>query len=253
MKSKLTLLLTILSVSCIFFSFSQNEEGIVLPIKEAIKRGLIELKITGAYDSQIYEEIVDLDGVHFGKCMAIVLKSKTDSMISVRIDCGMELIPFDSTFQTMIVTKTVELPLYPSQIYATRFYAMCGQIHDNAPYIETTYLVGDFADKNTVKLARYLEKNLIQNMIGQHALWAYRDKVNFQELKKYGADSLTINLSNDILENLSLKNNLNIKKKKSIKTHDASIKVSKVIVYLFCGVLILLLLIIILLLIRSRK
>ena len=174
-------------------------------------------------------------------------------MILVRIDCGMELIPFDSTFQTMIFTKTVELPLYPSQIYATRFYAMCGQIHDNAPYIETTYLVGGFADKNTVKLARYLEKNLIQNMIGQHALLAYRDKVNFQELKKYGADSLTINLSNDILENLSLKNNLNIKKKKLIKTHDSSIKVSKVIVYLFCGVLILLLLIIILLLIRSRK
>ncbi len=236
MKSKinirLKIFLTIFSVSFIFYSYSQDERPIVLPIKEAIKKGLIELKITGAYDSQIYQEIVDLDGVHFGKCMAIVLKSNTDSMISVKIECGMELIPFDSTFQTMIITKTVELPLYPSQIYATRFYAMCGQIHDNAPYIETTYRVGGLANKNTVSLARYFEKNLIQNMAAQHALWAYTDNVTFQELKKYGADSLTISISNKILDDLSIKTRINSKKKSKKILVDSSVKVEFFVFYL---------------------
>lgn len=55
----------------------------------------------------------------------------------------------------MIVTKTVELPLYPNQTYATRFYAMCGQIHDDPPHFKSTYMVGELADSNTVKLALY--------------------------------------------------------------------------------------------------
>jgi hypothetical protein len=131
----------------------------------------------------------------------------------------------------MIVTKSVELPLYPGEAYATRFYAMCGQLHYDPPYIESTYKIGDLSDTNTVNLALYFEKKFIQNMIGQHALWAYTDKAAFKELKKYGADSISISLTANILNELKIETALNTKKSTTELITDETIQVSKLIFY----------------------
>lgn len=255
-KTKSKILLTVVAVSTTLLSFGQeqqNNKPTVLPIREAIDKGLLELKISGASDPGIFHEVVDRDGIHFGKCMSIILHSKIDSLVLLKIDCGTELIPFDTTFQTMIVTKTVELPLYPNQAYATRFYAMCGQIHDAPPYMESTYEVGELSDSNTVKLAQYFEKNFIQNMIGQHALWAYTDKADFEELEKYGADSLTISLTQNILNDLSIRTSLNPEKQTEKGLPDNTIRVSKYIIYGAGGLVLLLLTTTIYLLFRRRR
>ena len=255
-KLKLKILLTVIAVSTTLLSFGQeqqNKKPTVLPINEAIDKGLLELKISGASDPRIFHEVVDRDGVHFGKCMAIILKSNIDSLVLLKIDCGTELIPFDTTFQTMIVTKTVELPLYPNQTYATRFYAMCGQIHDDPPYVESTYKVGELSDSNTVKLAQYFEKNFIQNMIGQHALWAYTDEADVKELEKYGADSLTLTLTQNILNNLSIKTTLNAEKQKEEVLTANNIEVNKFLIYGSGGLVLLLLSTTIYLLVRQRR
>ena len=54
-------------------------------------------------------------------------------------------------------------------------------------------------------------------MIGQHALWAYTDEADYKELEKYGADSLTITLTQNILNDLSIRTTLNPEKKKQKK------------------------------------
>lgn len=256
-KFKFIYLITIIVFMNSLLTFGQEEQNkktIVYPINEAIDKGFLELKINGVYDPRIFHEIIDRDGVHFGKCMGIILKSNIDSLVLLKIDCGTELIPNDTTFQTMIVTKSVELPLYPNQTYATRFYAMCGQIHDDPPYIESTYKVGELSDSNTVKLAQYFEKNFIQNMIGQHALWAYTDEADYKELEKYGADSLTIALTQNILNDLSIKTTLNAKKQKKEEViPENTIKVSKILIYFLCGIGLLLLTTTIYLLIRLKK
>jgi hypothetical protein len=199
----------------IFTSFNAQAKDSVkrrkpteLSINEAIDKGMIALEITGAYDPTFYYEVVNNDGVHYGKCMAIILKSKIDSLVILRLDCGTQLIPVDSTVQTMIVTQKALFPLYPNEAYATRFYAMCGQLHDAAPIIETTFSIGELADTGLVKLANYLGDNFIQNMPGQHAMWAYTDQADFKELKKYGADSLSIAITKEILINLNLETKL---------------------------------------------
>ncbi len=252
-KSELRIFLSIIVVCTTLFSFGQeqqNKKPSVLPINEAIDKGLLELKISGAYDPTIFHEVIDRDGVHFGKCMAIILKSNIDSLVLIKIDCGTELIPFDTTFQTMIVTKTVELPLYPKQTYATRFYAMCGQIHDAPPFIQSIYKVGGLSDSNTVKLARYFERNFNQNMIGQHALWAYTDEADEKELENYGADSLTLALTKDILNDLTIKTTLNAEKKEFLP--DNTMKVNKFLIY-GAGVLVIVLLITIIYFFVTRR
>ena len=243
-KQKLKILLTVIAVSTTLLSFGQeqqNKKPTVLLINEAIDKGLLELKISGVSDPRIFHEVVDRDGVHFGKCMAIILKSNIDSLVLLKVDCGTELIPFDTTFQTMIVTKTVELPLYPNQTYATRFYAMCGQINDDPPYTESTYKLGELSDSNAVKLAQYFERNYIQNMIGQHALWAYTDEADVKDLEKYGADSLTIALTRNILNDLSIKTTLTNERQIEEVLPDNIIEVSKILIY-GTGALVLLLL-----------
>ena len=185
-----------------------NRKPTEISLNEAIDKGMLELKISGAYDQRIFYEVVDQDGIHYGKCMAIILKSKIDSIVLLSLDCGTQLIPVDTSVQTMIVTKRAVFPLYPNKTYATRFYAMCGQLHDAAPIIETTFRIGELADTGLVKLANYLGDNYIQNMLGQHAMWAYTDEADFEELKKYGADSISITKTKEILKNLDLKTKL---------------------------------------------
>jgi hypothetical protein len=66
----------------------------------------------------IFYEVVDREGVHYGKCMAIVLKSKIDSFVTSKTRlrhfprCQLTVL-----VQTMLVTHKAEFPLYPGQTY----------------------------------------------------------------------------------------------------------------------------------------
>ncbi len=97
------------------------------------------------------------------------------------------------------------------------------------------------------------EKNFIQNMIGQHALWAYTNKANLKELGKYGADSLTIALTNNILNDLSIKTTLNAEKQTEEVLPDDTFKVSKILIYGTGGLVLLLLTTTIYLLFRRKN
>ena len=177
-------------------------------MREAIDKGILEYRISGFYDSRNLDEVIDNDGLHYGKCMVIVLQSKIDSLVLLRLDCGTQLVPEDSSIQTMIVTHKAILALYPKQTYATRLYAMCGQLHDKPPTVMDGFKVGELADSNVVKIATYLNDNYIQSMVGQHAIWSYTDHSTFDELKSYSADSVSIAMTKGILTNLKIETKL---------------------------------------------
>lgn len=196
-------------------SYSQdtliNSSPTEISIAEAIASEMVDVKITGSYDPRIFHEVVDKNGNHYGKCMAMVLQSKIDTFALLKLDCGTQLVPTDSSVQTMIVTREAIFPLYPKRAYVTTFYSMCGELHDASPDISTAFSIGELGDTGLVKLANYLGDNYIQNMPGQHALWAYTDQADFEELKKYGADSLSIEITKDILYRLGLETKLSPK------------------------------------------
>ena len=162
-------------------SLDRNHPAI-FPIKAAIERKMLEIRISGSYDPHFCYEVADKEGVHYGKCMDAILISKLDSTVLIKLECGTLLIPDDDSVQKMLVTKEILFPLFPHNVYRTRFYAMCSQIHNHAPYILSTFKVGNLADTSLVKLAKYIEASYNQNMIGQHAIWAYTDKPTFEEL-----------------------------------------------------------------------
>ena len=184
----------------------------VIPINEAITKGYLQLNIGGANDPKVFNEVIYQDGVHFGKCMAIGLTSKIDSLIFLKLKCGTILIPINDSVQTMLFTHDVEFPLYPKMGYWTRLYAMCSQIHDYPPTIETTFHIGEMANDSLLKLSKYLEMSFNQNMIGQHAVWFITDHVTLKDLKPYGADSLSFFKTTAILNSVFIKSGVKTEK-----------------------------------------
>lgn len=228
-----------------------NKKPPIIPINEAIEKGMLELKICGAYDPRFFYEVLDREGVHYGKCMAIVLKSNIDSFVLLKLDCGTMLIPTDSSVQEMLVTHNSELPLYPGETYSTRFYAMCAQLHNKAPNIETTFRIGEMADSSLLKLANYIDSNYIQNMLGQHAVWAITDQVDYEGLKNYGADRNSILKTKEILTKLNIETNLT--KDEIVSTKSNEIKVNRYVLLTGFGLLLIFIITTTVLIVKHRS
>jgi len=215
------------------FFYGQNEiieeNPIEYSLKDGVEKHLVQIKIIGAYDPGDYDETFDYNGIHYGKCMILFLESKTENLLSLKLEAGTELLPIDTTFQKMIVTKLGRFRLSPNESIATKFYAMCGEINKESPYVAAEYNLGLLGDNNTIKIARYLDEHSIQNMIGQHALWAYTDNVGFEKLKNYGADSLSITKTKEILTAVNIITKLN--KIDSIKESNDTIAINKELFY----------------------
>ena len=208
MKSRILFVLIITAFSTLHADPANdslnNSRPIVIPLKTAIKSKMLEIRISGSYNPRQYYEVAGKDGVHYGKCMEAILKSKLDSTVIVRLESGTLLIPTDDSFQKMLVTNEVLFPLFPGRVYRTRFYAMCSQMHKRSPYIFADYTVGEYADSSLYRLARHIDKTYAQNMIAQHAVWAYTDSASYNELVDYGADS------NSILRSIAMLNEVNL-------------------------------------------
>jgi hypothetical protein len=178
-------------------------------LKSAFDDSLVRYQISGAYYPNPYYPNQDGNGMHFGKCMGLWLANMTDSTIIINIDCGTQLIPLDSSLQTMIVTKSLAFEVPPHLQMSRIFDAMCGQIHDGPPRLDSPYSVGELADSNVIKIASYLNLHDIQNVAGQHAMWAYTDKIGIEDIKPYGMDSLSLKNTIEILNSVHVYTNLN--------------------------------------------
>jgi len=172
----------------------------VISLKEAIDDKKVNVIITGSYNPNKYFRNSDGNGVYYGRCMDVILESLLDTFVVLKLDAGYSLIPKDSSsYQTMFVTKTQEFPLYPRSIIPHSTYAMCAEIHDKAPIYGISYTLGNIADTLLQKTISIIEKEYLQNMIGQHILWAVANNATRSELEKYGADSNSLSKTVNIL------------------------------------------------------
>ncbi len=202
-------------------------------LKEAIENKLVKTAITGSYNPKNYYRFDDGNGVHYGRCMDVILESQLDTFIVLKLDAGYSFIPEDSSFQTMYVTKTQEFPLYPNSTIPFSTYAMCGEIHDRSPIYGVSYSLGVMADSVLQRTIAVIEREYLQNMIGQHMLWAVANNASKDELIKYGADSVSLaktatNLSaNNISCSLTKETEI-----KNVKVKPAYLRMKRITFYL---------------------
>jgi hypothetical protein len=91
------------------------------------------------------------------------------------VEAGRFMMPDDSTLQRMMVTHQELITLNKSQSVTKELYAMCSEMHDGAPRVETTFSVGKKAEGNLLALAKYISDNDYQSMAAQSAIWCLTD------------------------------------------------------------------------------
>ena len=235
---KITYLVTIL-ITIIQLAYSQAG----IPVEDAIKKGIIECRISGAWSINDKIEQVDADGQYFGKCMLIKVKSKIDSIITLYFNDGLMFISDDTIIQNMVLSKALHLALEPHEEKSFEFYAMCTEIHDKVPNKLTTYKIQNITDSNLAKITTTIDDLYMNNIVGQGAIWAYTDTAMEVDLYKYGASEKTIQLTKEILNKAKVNTLLNPLPKDitstnpNIHSDDNYILMNKYFVYNSFGVL----------------
>jgi len=145
----------------------------------AKQSGKLFLSIRGAYNPNKPKPLVS---PNMGECIDFRMKNNTDSVLYVKMPAGTILISQDSSVQDMIVTKAIVYILQPKQKMRKLLFALCGELHRNAPDIYVNYEVGQMADPPMVRLAQVIEATGAQNKAGQYAVWALSDQATIKDL-----------------------------------------------------------------------
>lgn len=151
-----------------------------LSFATAKQNGKLWLSIRGAYNPSI--RTAGVTSPNMGECIDLRMKNNSDSVLYLKLPAGTMLISQDSSTQDMLVTKTMVYALAPQQKMFRRLYALCGELHRNAPDIYVNYEVGALADARMVRLAQVIEATGAQNKAGQYAVWALSDRATIKEL-----------------------------------------------------------------------
>jgi hypothetical protein len=174
-----------------------------ISIFDAKSNKKLAVSIRGAYNPNKLQP--DLASAHYGECIDIKMRNMTDLVMGVVLKCGTMLLSRDSASQNMVVTKTLYYTLQPREELVDRVYAMCGQLHKNAPDISIRYDVGTLADEPLLKLARVIEQTGNQNKAGQYAVWAVTDGATKDDL---GEDFEALQQSQALLNKANLPINI---------------------------------------------
>jgi len=197
------IILFALTCTASFANLLQKIPKDTVSIFDAKSSRKLAVSIRGAYNPNKLQP--DLTSAHYGECIDIKMRNMTDYVMNVVLKCGTMLLSRDSASQNMVVTKTLFYTLKPRQELVDRVYAMCGQLHKNAPDISIRYDVGMLADEPLLKLAKVIEKTDNQNKAGQYAVWAVTDGATKDDL---GEDFEVLQQSQALLNKAKLPINI---------------------------------------------
>ncbi len=184
MKRLLPALLLVLSG---FYLKAQD----TISVKEALDRGLVELEIEGHHGYGSKFKSTKPSSSHYGECIALGAKGKGDSTLVLRMPVGSVLIPGDSSYQNMIITRTayIDLNREDDMERFLKLFAMCGEIQDKSPHRGIFFEYGGLADSLTVEMAKTIEAEDQQDRFGQVALWSVTDHDKVNRIAKLMRDS----------------------------------------------------------------
>ncbi|HRG87585.1 MAG TPA: hypothetical protein PLW44_01100 [Chitinophagales bacterium] len=148
--------------------FAEN----VYTLSDAAQRKLIAVNLTGAErDSTFTGEYSS----HYGPCMQLQLASNSSETMSLKLEYGYNLVPDDSSLQTMIVTQTLIVKLAPKQKKTYRVYAMCTQAHDGGPSPQSRFELRNRSTGYLLELTELLNRKKYQGNTAQNAMWCLTD------------------------------------------------------------------------------
>lgn len=180
------------------FSIVSAQETPTYSIGEAVDAGVIKVEIRG-----------QKEGGFYGKSLRMQIRNLEENDIQVEVESGQKLICDTKTIQNMIITESFSVPLAAGEKDQRSIYAMCGEINDGSPWAENTYQVGPVTSGNTYKIAKVIEANAAQDIIGQCAMWATTDESYTAKIRSYAKTQENLKKSRALLDEAGIKVKLN--------------------------------------------
>lgn len=149
--------------------------------KRALSKRLIKAEIRGV------ENVQPNSSHNYGQCMQMKLTNLTTQQFNVKLEAGQQLVPGDTTVQTMLVTEGKTFSLKSRSSVQEYINAMCMQMHDAAPVYKHTFSAGEMSKGNMLTFAQLLEKQKYFDSTAQYALWCLTDNVDIKAIK--GSDT----------------------------------------------------------------
>ena len=188
---------------------------------EAATYSYVDVYIQGAYSG--YGGSFDLnngDGVFYGRCVKVEVTSNIDEFITISVELGRKLICHDYEVQDLVVTKSYTFSLYSHQTTTFYLYAMCIDMHLDAPSEGIYYDLGTLASGDLYSVVKEISDSGNQGKSGQCAVWAVTDYAAEDDLKAYGASTYDIDRAQTILDDASV--SYSIKENDSGDTYNSS-------------------------------
>lgn len=177
-----------------------------ISVQDALKAGLVALEIEGYHGYESKFKSTKPSSSHYGECIALSAKGKGDSALVLRLPVGSVLIPGDSSYQNMIVTRTafIDLNREDDMQRFLKLFAMCGEIQDKSPHRGIFFEYGGLADSLTVEMARTIESADQQDRFGQVALWSVTDHDKVGRIAKLMRDSTISRVATRLMQQTGL-------------------------------------------------
>ncbi len=138
-----------------------------ITIAEAERRKLISIQFSGAEA----DSASPLLSSHWGPCMQMEVKSNVAESLLMSLDYGYQLVPEDTSLQTMVVTQSQIVKLGPGQKKKYKVYAMCTEAHDAAPAPSKKFKIGKRTNGHLLGLTELINRKKYHHDAGQNAVW----------------------------------------------------------------------------------
>ncbi len=155
-------LFTILFQQALIFSAYGNSEPIT--VNEAIKKGLIQVTVTGT-------------GMHTGQCVNLEIINLKRKELKIKIQAGLQFNPVDTSLQKMLVTQDRVVTLPSRSIRNVKVNAMSMQVKKAVPGTNSPLKIGRGSTGNLLKLVAFLSQKKYQTDAAQHAIWCVTDNL----------------------------------------------------------------------------
>lgn len=148
------------------------------PLSEALQKKLVSVQISGARPdtSMVYSSS------HHGPCLAMTLVNKSGTNLKLQMDYGFKLVPGDSSYQTMLLTRAFTANLSAGQKKDYRLYAMCSEAHDKGPSPIAAFSIGARATGYLLGLSELIHRKNYQTDAAQNAVWCLTDNYDLHSI-----------------------------------------------------------------------
>lgn len=153
---------------------TQAPAAVNYTLLQAAKLKLVSYTITGI-DTEGKSKNFSPDDSHYGPCMKLVINNLSKQTLKLSIDAGVILLPYDTSFQRMIVTDNWVSELLPAEKKNETLTAMCGQPYHKSPIATSKYRIGEKVDANIFNVVSVIQEMELQNGFGQELLWTAID------------------------------------------------------------------------------